>query len=349
MRRHISLLILTGVALACSETVEQEDDRTGEVLKENQHTVEVVELRKGVFATEIVSNGRIMSGRYVDIYWESDGTIEDITKRNGDMVRTGETLAALDAYRLENSLSASKASKEQTRLSMLDFLIGQGYEITDTAIPSDIMDLAMIKSGYRQAEINYEMSLYERQHSELKAPFDGVIANIESIEGNRADRTKPFCRVIDTESMMAEFSVIENELSAVFVGAKVHVEAYSNPGVKMVGVIESVNPVVEQNGMIRVRARIEKGHRLFVGMNVKVTVESSIKECLSVPKSALVLRTGRKVIFTSKNGKALWNYVETAEENTHSIVVTSGLNEGDSVIVSGNIDLAHESDITIKR
>ena len=97
MRRHISLLILTGVALACSETVEQEDDRTGEVLKENQHTVEVVELRKGVFATEIVSNGRIMSGRYVDIYWESDGTIEDITKRNGDMVRTGETLAALDA------------------------------------------------------------------------------------------------------------------------------------------------------------------------------------------------------------------------------------------------------------
>lgn len=349
MNRYIYLSVLCGMLMACNETVEQSDDRKGEVLKENRQTVEVAVLRKAPFAMEIVSNGKVMSGRYVDLYWESDGTIADIRKSNGEAVGEGEVLASLDAFRLDNALSVSKASMEQARLSMLDFLIGQGYEVNDTAIPADVMELAMIKSGYRQAEINCQMAQYERRHSELKAPFRGVVANVESIEGNRADRSKPFCRVIDTESMMVEFSVIENELSAVTVGAKVYVEAYSNPGVKMSGVVESVNPVVEQNGMIRVRARLERGHRLFIGMNVRVTVETAVAEQMAVPKSALVLRTGRKVVFTVRGGRAYWNYVETAAENTESLVVTSGLSEGDSVIISGNVDLAHESDIIVKQ
>lgn len=347
MNRVLSTLLLSVLISACSEKVEQPEDRTGEVLVEHRQTVETITLQKGAFATEIVSNGKVTSGRYVDIYWESDGEIEKINRRNGEKVGTGDILASLDAFRLDNTLQSAKANMEQSRLSMLDFLIGQGYEVNDTAIPSEVMDLAMIKSGYRQSEINYDMAMYEKQHSVLKSPFAGVVANIESYEGNKADRSKPFCRVIDTKSMMVEFTVIENELSALREGTKVFVEAYSNPGEKLLGRVESINPVVEQNGMIKVKARLESADNLFVGMNVKVIIESNIEQCLSVPKSALVLRTGRKVVFTAQNGIAQWNYVETAAENTHSIVIVSGLNEGDSVIVSGNTDLAHQSDITI--
>mgnify|MGYP003304468720 CR=1 FL=1 len=84
--------------------------------------------------------------------------------------------------------------------------------------------------------------------------------------------------------------------------------------------------------------------RNFTNDEYDITDDRGQKMCMEI-----LDYMNKKMEAYQEDGKALWNYVETAEENTHSIVVTSGLNEGDSVIVSGNIDLAHESDITIKR
>ena len=83
-------------------------------------------------------------------------------------------------------------------------------------------------------------------------------------------------------------------------------------------------------------------------MNVKVRVQRLLGKQLVVPKSALLLRSNRKIIFTLKNNRAMWNYVETAQENSESYVVTKGINVGDSVIYEGNINLAHESPVIIK-
>jgi len=53
-------------------------------------------------------------------------------------------------------------------------------------------------------------------------------------------------------------------------------------------------------------------------------------------------------VFTFHNGLALWNYVETGPENSRRIVITSGLEEGMEVIVSGNLNLAHETPVVKK-
>jgi multidrug efflux pump subunit AcrA (membrane-fusion protein) len=83
----------------------------------------------------------------------------------------------------------------------------------------------------------------------------------------------------------------------------------------------------------------------YEGMNVRVKLQRVLGRRIVVPKSALVLRSNRKVIFTLKNSKAMWNYVETAQENSDSYVVTDGIHAGDSVIYDGNLNLAHESPV----
>lgn len=65
-----------------------------------------------------------------------------------------------------------------------------------------------------------------------------------------------------------------------------------------------------------------------------------------VPKTAVVLRNGRQVVFTEHDGYAHWNYVQTIHENSDSYTV-DGLKEGDRVIISGNINMAHETPVTI--
>ena len=82
-------------------------------------------------------------------------------------------------------------------------------------------------------------------------------------------------------------------------------------------------------------------------MNVKVLLQRTLDKQLAIPKTALVLRTNRQVVFTLNNGKAYWNYVSTGLENSTSFVITEGLQEGDTIIYDGNINLAHDTPVEV--
>jgi len=78
-------------------------------------------------------------------------------------------------------------------------------------------------------------------------------------------------------------------------------------------------------------------------MNVKVLIKKPVPDRLVVPKEALVIRQGKDVIFVRQDSLAIWKYVTIEFENSTSISVKEGLEPGDLVIVSGNINLAHET------
>jgi glutamine synthetase type III len=140
--------------------------------------------------------------------------------------------------------------------------------------------------------------------------------------------------------------ILENELSLVHAGDRVIITPYAFTGNTTEGRITEINPLVDKNGMVRIKAQAGASkEKLYDGMNVKVRIQKMVSRQLVIPKEALVLRTNKKVVFTLKNGKALWNYIQTGMENSAGYVVTEGLNENDSVIYEGNINLAHESPV----
>ena len=75
---------------------------------------------------------------------------------------------------------------------------------------------------------------------------------------------------------------------------------------------------------------------------------------LVVPKPAVVLRDNQEVLFKIVGGKAYWTYVKTLLENSDSYAVIAHpdkgatLEPGDTVIVSGNLNLAHESGVEVR-
>ncbi len=148
---------------------------------------------------------------------------------------------------------------------------------------------------------------------------------------------------------------LENELAFIRMGDKVVITPYAG-GDAFEGSVSEINPLVDANGMVKVKALVNAGGKLFSGMNVRVSVRRSLGERLVIPKSAVVLRSGKQVVFTLKDGKAMWNYVNTGLENATECVVSDksqkgiedGLLEGDTVIVTGNLNLAHEAEVYVK-
>ena len=56
--------------------------------------------------------------------------------------------------------------------------------------------------------------------------------------------------------------------------------------------------------MVQVKAAVNDKGKLFEGMNVRVSIHRSLGKQLVVPKSAVVLRSGKQVVFTLTEDKA---------------------------------------------
>lgn len=246
-------------------------------------------------------------------------------------------------------MEKAEIALRQSELEMKDVLIGQGYSPDRMQeIPKDIVQLAEVKSGYGQSRAAYELARYELEQAVITAPFDGVVANLESRSFNRPDGSKPFCRVIGSGGMEVAFKVLESELPLVRRGDRVEVAPFAGTAGACSGTVSEINPLVDENGLVSVRARVNSGVKLFDGMNVRVSVKRSIPDQFVVPKTAVVLRTGKQVIFTLKDGKAMWNYVTTGLENmTEYTVIGDGMEEGAQIIVTGNVNLAHEAPVKV--
>lgn len=343
---YITIVLLT----ACSDAKKEEkvEEGVATVLPSDNNEVTVQTLKRQVFEHELVSNGKVVAGRQADLSFESPGIVAHIYVKNGDLVRKGQKLAELDKFRLTNKTLQAKDALEKSKLELQDVLIGQGYPTSDySKVPADIMQLARVKSGYDQSLSQYELAKYEEEHATLTAPFDGVVANLFSKPYNAASTSDAFCTIIGTQGMETDFTVLESELPLIKNGDKVIITPYSDSASKQEGRITQINPLVDDKGMVKVKAVVNSRGKLFSGMNVRVNVHRSLGEQLVIPKSAVVLRSGKQVVFTLKDGKAQWNYIQTGLENAESYSVVDGLNEGDTVIVTGNVNLAHEAPVKI--
>lgn len=347
----LAILVLAGMIACSGEKKENgaEGEKVETILPDEPNEVTVMTLKAGDFNHELVSNGKLSARNFVDLRFESAEPIAAIYVKNGDRVTKGQKLAELSTFRLSNKLAQAKDALEKAKLELQDVLIGQGYKLADSAnVPPATMQLVRVKSGYDQSLATYQLAEYEYQKAILTAPFDGVVANLFAKQFNIASTSDVFCSVIDPRSLEASFTVLESELPLIKNGDRVEVTPFAVSNVKTEGRISEINPLVNKDGMVQVKAVVADKGKLFEGMNVRVSIHRALANQLVIPKEALLLRSGKQVVFTLVEGKAYWNYVQTGLENASSYTIADdGVKDGDVIITSGNINLAHEAPVKV--
>ena len=351
MKTSWSYCLLCLFLLSCSPKKDKTDEGNVQtVLPDEVTEVRAMCLEPTDFYHELIANGTVSARNKADLRFQLSENIAEIYAKNGDRVTKGQKIAMLDRFKLQNALSQAKDNLERSKLDLQDVLIGQGYSLSDTTrIPAEVMQLAKVKSNYDQSFNQYALAEYNLKNATLYAPFDGVVANLFSKVYNLPDGSQPFCTIIDNLHPEAGFKVLESELPYLRVGDKVRVSPFSANDYFCDGQISEINPSVDGNGMVMVKAGLNNPkNQLYDGMNVKVYMQRSLGRQLVIPKEALVLRTNRQVVFTLRNEHAQWVYVRTGLENSGNYVVTEGLNPGDSVIYEGNINLADQTPVKLK-
>ncbi len=339
--------LLLAVVYGCNKGAKAADDETGEDKVEQITTaaeVEAIVLKSDNFSKELSANGKVTAVKKVDVRSRLSETILKINVNTGQEVKAGQIIAILDTLELYHSYLRQKVLYEKAKIDFSDKLVALGYSDENIAdMPKELLQNARMRSGIELAKTDFIIAQNKYQSAYIKAPIDGAVANMNVKEGNYLDNGF-ICTIIDNSKLKVDFYILEEESVLVNKGLKVQAFTFFNESLKANGTITAINPTVE-NGLIMVSAELNSSaSALYDGVTVKVYVRSSPKKCLAIPKDAIVLRTGKKVVFTynQKEQVSKWNYVTTGEENSTHVVITEGLKDLDTVIVSGNLHLGND-------
>ena len=350
------LIMVFFIFLSCNKSKATEETsiyKKAYISEKNE--VETIVLKNEAFQKELVSNGKIIATQKNSVQFEVSDKLEHLYVKNGDNVRKGQLLASLSSFKYQQRLARAEIDLKKAKFQFEDMLVGRGIFTTKRdSIPKVIYDMAASRTGYDAALLELKTAQFELQSTKLVAPFSGKVANIESRVYENVSAGKSFMTLIDDSVFEVEFYLIEPEMKDVALHSSVQIIPFAL-GKTYSGHISSINPLIEKNGTILVKAVVKNDGKLTEGMNVKVRIEKEVKEQLVVPKSAVVLRDNQEVLFKVIDGKAYWTYVQTTMENSsfyaiiaHPDKSSATLNPGDTVIVSGNLNLAHDSEVVLK-
>ena len=277
-RKHLILATVCLVMTSCSTNSQQattsQEPVTTPVDVQEEVVSEVKPEVKELPSNSLTATGKVKAANYTDLYFRSQELIAHVYVKNGSRVGKGQKIADLEVFALNSQLRQAEISLEQAKLELQDILIGQGYDPDHLdKVPADMMKLAKVKSGYEQADLQKENALREMENATLVAPFDGVIANLTAKPHHMASSSEPFCRIIQTSNMEVEFQVLENELHLIKMGQKVEIVPQATTVGVQQGEICSMNPLVDEKGLIQVRARVKGNVGLMEGMNVTVRID----------------------------------------------------------------------------
>ncbi|MCF8716343.1 efflux RND transporter periplasmic adaptor subunit [Joostella atrarenae] len=316
--------------------------------------VDAIIIKKSSFNEELLSNGNLVAIQKSFLMFRVSGTIKDIFVKNGDLVSKGQILAQISPFTYERQFSDAEIAYKKAELEFQDMMVSRGYDLNQLdQVPKNIYEMASIRSGFSEAKNHLESASFELNSTKLKAPFKGKIANIEFKKYDQVNEEVPFLTIIDDSVFEVVFYLTEEEVNQVKIGNIVEITAFES-NEKNKGKLSEINPIVQENGLIQVKAIIKNEKELMEGMNVEVNIKREIKNQFIVPKEAVILRQNEKMIFKYINKKAYWTYVKILHENSDSYAIiadpeksNASIKKGDTIIVSGNINLAHNSDIII--
>jgi len=300
-------------------------------------------------------SGRLEAVGKVDIRPLVSGTLVAVHFKDGALVRKGDPLFTIDPRtylaevdRAAGQLAAAESQAQYTatdagraaRLIDQNAISKRDFDEKQNASREAIANVKVAKAALDAARVNLS-------YTEISAPISGRVSRAELTVGNvvSAGAAAPLLtRVVSVSPIYASFDVDEqtylrylNQSSAQ--PAPVSLGLANEDSFSRMGVVDSIdNQLDTQSGTIRVRARFDNANgALLPGLYARLKVGGGKpSDVVLVDDSAIGTDQAKKFVLLVGAGDKV-EYREVTLGNLHEglRIITSGLNAGDRVVVSG--------------
>jgi membrane fusion protein (multidrug efflux system) len=294
--------------------------------------VEVVELKPTTVKEDLQAVGALRSNESVMLRPEVAGRIAAINFRDGQPVKKGQVLVALDATLNEAEVAQARAELELARNNL--------KRTEDLAAKNFVSGSAQDQAAANVEVLAARLKLAEARLAKMRvtAPFDGVVGIRNVSVGDYVKDGADLVNIEDIAQLKVDFRLPERYLPQLRVGQAVEVSADALPGSRYRGTIDAINPRIDANGRsLEVRARLTNTDgRLRPGMFARVRVIVGERPAaLLVPEEAIVPLGDDFFVYTVADGKAKRVRVKLGVRREAMVELLEGVKAGDLVVTAG--------------
>lgn len=275
--------------------------------------------------------------------------------------------AATDATRasLKNALNQAKATRASTLLrdsqsiqsaqgqvsSAEAALSAQKASVAVDEQPAGSGSVAASKAQIAAAEVQVSQAQLTLDQTVLNAPIGGTVISISGVVGtsssvaassssSSSSASTSFVTIATMDQLQVTTMVAEADAAKVQVGQKATVSfsalgSSANGSVTAIDLTQTINNNVVEYGVTVLLDSAPAGVRLGQTSSVSITT-STRDNVLSVPSSAITKSGPISTVTVRKDGQDVVTTVVTGLVGDSGTEITSGLSEGDQVVISSS-------------
>jgi multidrug efflux system membrane fusion protein len=340
LSRRLSIAVFTALALtACGK---------GQAPQEPVRAVKVLTVGESSSMTDLEFSGEVRARIESSLGFRVAGKLLSRPAEIGQRVKAGELLAQIDPqdYRVTADAAAAQLVAAQSNrdvagadLKRYQDLHAQGF-ISAAELQRREAAYISAQAQWKQAQAQSSVQGNQSGYTRLLADGAGIVTSVDASAGQVVAAGQPVVRLALDGPRDVVFSVPEDKLGLLKTGDKVKVRQWVD-GKMREAVVRDVSASADSVTRTFVaKAALPKDANPVLGSTVTVTLVLGAElapKTIKLPTSALRLEAGATSVWvldpSTMTVKAQAVEVNTAEGN--DAVVTSGLQNGDQVVLSG--------------
>ena len=307
--------------------------------KGNRKATEKEPINVGVLTVEPMSSqyynvyvGEINASGSAIISTNHSGILEAINVEQGTRVKRGDVLAEVLSKNVLATYEISHASLRQAE---------DGYErvkkVHESGTVADVK-LVEIETQLAKARAAAKSSEESLEECRLKAPFDGTVSDVLVEQGIQVNPGTAVLKLVDLSTIEISIPVPEAEIGRIKIGQKalVDVPALGITGIEAHVRLKGVTASSPSHTYKCTLVPEKKQTDIYPGMVCKVRLsEVSDSLRIRIPASAVEMDSNGKFVWIVNDGVVGRKYVTVDGYQEQGVVISSGLEPGDKVIVKG--------------
>ncbi len=290
------------------------------------------------------------------------GRVARLNVTEGDLVRKGQVLAAIEDRPYQDQLRQAEAAVEQAKANLENAKLNRDRNETlfqrGIAARKDVEDartqVTVNEATLSQAEAQQSLARLQISRAQILAPISGIVVKRFVSDGEQVDGTaaQPIFEVANLHPAELFANVPADYLGQIRTGQMLSISTDAFPGKNFSGRVVAISPSVDAStnvGLVRIRIENRESLlRLGMFLSASIPLETHPRALIVPPQAVYRDEEGEPRVFHVEGEEATAVPVKLGIENPDKVELLSGVKEGDTVILAGGYGLGDKAKIKVQ-
>ena len=353
MKRVIIIIVvlvvaLGGIYLVLTNNKKKNAEKTAFIAEgSGAISVRVADVEKKVVDLDFSANGNFIPKKEIDFLSENAGRVKAIYVEEGDRVTKGQVLARVDA----EIINTDRETAEATYQNALKDEARYQSSFSTGGVTQQQLDQA--KLATRNAKLRLQASQRRLSDANIKSPINGIV-NKKYIEVGafvNTQGTKLF-ELVDVSSLKLRVNVNESQVANLKVGDKISIKSSVFPSDKFSGKITFIASKADETLNFPIEIEVANNNKGSLKAGMYGTAVFNFPQqapSILIPRTSFVgsVSSNQVYILDKTNNTAKTRTVVSGRILGENVEILDGLKEGETVITSGQINLANGMAVSV--